>query len=147
MASWDDVRRAAGALPEVRERAGRAGAEWRVRGRLFAWERPLRRPDRAHLGDAVPEGPILAVHVPDLTAKEGLVEEPGACFTTPHFDGHPIALVRLGRASPAVVEELVAGAWLARAPKRLAAAYLDGPGQPPAPSSASSARFMSAPPP
>lgn len=44
MASWDIVRRIALALPETTERAthDRLSA-WRVRDKLFVWERPLRR--------------------------------------------------------------------------------------------------------
>jgi hypothetical protein len=47
-------------------------------------------------------------------------------FTTPHFNGYPAILVRLDRISDADLKELVVEAWLARAPKRLAAAYLEG---------------------
>ena len=45
-------------------------------------------------------------------------------FTTPHFDGYPAVLVRLDVIAPEALEELVAEAWLAVAPKRLAAAWL-----------------------
>ena len=131
MASWDDVRRAALALPETNERVSRDLRQWRVRDRLFAWERPLRRADLEALGDAAPEGPILGVKVEHLGAKEALLtEEPETCFTTPHFDGYPAVLVRLDRVTRAHVEELIVDAWLAVAPKRLAQAYLDGLNQP-----------------
>ena len=46
-------------------------------------------------------------------------------FTTPHFNGYPAILVRLDRIDPAELWELLVEAWLARAPKRLARAYLD----------------------
>jgi hypothetical protein len=49
-------------------------------------------------------------------------------FTTPHFDGYPAVLVRLGRISVLDLRELVTEAWLARAPKRLVAAYLEHSG-------------------
>lgn len=43
MASWDDVRRIALALPEASERARRDGLRfWEVKGKGFVWERPLR---------------------------------------------------------------------------------------------------------
>ena len=45
-------------------------------------------------------------------------------FTTPHFDGYPAVLVRLDRISVDELGELITDAWLARAPKRLAQAYL-----------------------
>jgi hypothetical protein len=41
MADWDDVRRIALALPETTERLSRGNAQWRVRDKLFVWERPL----------------------------------------------------------------------------------------------------------
>ena len=125
--SWDVVRRAALALPETSERVSRGLRQWRVRDRLFVWERPLRRADLEALRDAAPDGPILGVKVEHLGAKEALLaEEPEACFTTPHFDGYPAVLVRLDRVARADLEELIVDAWLAVAPKRLAQAYLDG---------------------
>ena len=38
MATWDDVRRLALALPETSERESRGLAQWRVRDKLFVWE-------------------------------------------------------------------------------------------------------------
>jgi hypothetical protein len=46
-------------------------------------------------------------------------------FTTPHFNGYPAVLVCLDRIEVAELRELLVEAWLARAPKRLAQAYLD----------------------
>ena len=58
-------------------------------------------------------------------AKEALLADaPGVYFTTPHFDGYPAILVRLGEIAVAELEELLAEAWLTRAPKRLADAFL-----------------------
>jgi hypothetical protein len=127
MATWDDVRRLALALPETAERASYGGApSWAVRGKGFVWDRPLRQADRAALGAAAPDGPVLGAHVPDLGAKEALLTaEPEVFFTTPHFDGYSAVLVRLDRIDVGELEELVVEAWLARAPKRLAKAYLD----------------------
>jgi hypothetical protein len=127
MATWDDVRRIALALPETTEQSGREGhVGWRVKDKGFVWERPLRRADFEALGDAAPDGPILGARVPDLGAKEALLAaDPDVYFTTPHFNGYPAVLVRLARIAPADLEELVVEAWLARAPKRLAAQYLD----------------------
>jgi hypothetical protein len=127
MATWDDVRRLALALPQATEESKRDGLPaWSVNGKSFAWERPLRRGDLEALGDAAPEGPVLAVRVPDLGAKEALLAEDDEwCFTTPHFNGYPAVLVRLDRIPVPDLEELLVEAWLARAPKRLAAGYLD----------------------
>lgn len=124
MATWDDVRRIAFALPEVAEEAG-AHPSWRVRRKLVAWDRPLRKADLAHLGERAPSGPIVGVRTADAGVAEALVaSEAPVVFTTPHFDGYPSVLVDLDRASVELLEELVEEAWLAQAPKRLAAAYL-----------------------
>ncbi len=127
MANWDDVRQVATRLPETVELTSRDGLlDWRVKDKSFAWERPFRQADLRAFGDAAPDGAILAAHVPDLGAKEALLaDDPEVYFTTPHFDGYPAVLVRLERIAPAELEELLAEAWLCRAPKRLAAAYLD----------------------
>jgi hypothetical protein len=127
MATWDDVRRLALALPQTVEGSGREGMlSWSVKDKTFAWERPLRRGDLEALGDAAPQGPVLAARVPDLGAKEALVaDDGGVYFTTPHFNGYPAILVRLDRIAVPELEELLVEAWLARAPRRLAAEYLD----------------------
>jgi hypothetical protein len=124
VATWQDVRRLALSLPEAAERAGDA-PQWRVRDKMFAWDRPLRNSDLAALGATAPDGPVLAARVPDLGAKEALLaDDPAVYFTTPHFDGYPAVLVRLEVIELAELEELLVEAWLARAPKRLAADYL-----------------------
>ncbi|MET8908076.1 MmcQ/YjbR family DNA-binding protein [Micromonospora sp. NPDC004551] len=125
MATWDDVRRIALALPETTERGSHDDLPaWRVRDKLFVWERPLRRADLDALGDAAPEGPILGARVPDLGAKEALLaDDPEVYFTTPHFEGYPAVLVRLDRIGVEELTELVTEAWHARAPKRLADAH------------------------
>ncbi|PZF79301.1 MmcQ/YjbR family DNA-binding protein [Jiangella anatolica] len=127
MCSWDDVSRIATALPETSEQAGREGLRtWRVRDKTFVWERPLRKADYKALGDAAPDGPILGAWVPDLGAKEAiLADDPDVFFTTPHFDGYPMVLVRLERIDEPELTELVVEAWLDRAPKKVAQAYLD----------------------
>ena len=126
MASWDDVRRLALAMPEADERLSRDLRQWRVKDKLFVWERPLRRSDLEALGDEAPDGPILGARVEHLIAKEAILsDDPEVFFTTPHFDGYPAVLVRLGRIEVAELEELIVEAWLARAPEKLAKAYLD----------------------
>jgi hypothetical protein len=127
MATWDDVCRLALALPQTVESSSREGLlDWSVKDKTFAWERPLRRADLQALGDAAPQGPVLAVRVPDLGAKDALLAEAGdTYFTTPHFDNYPAILVRLDQIAIPELEELLVEAWLSRAPKRLAAEYLD----------------------
>jgi hypothetical protein len=46
-------------------------------------------------------------------------------FTTPHFDGFAAVLVRLEEIALDELDELIVEAWLARAPKRLAKAYIE----------------------
>ncbi|MGH2852570.1 MAG: MmcQ/YjbR family DNA-binding protein [Solirubrobacteraceae bacterium] len=127
MATWEDVRRIALALPEASERESRELRQWRVKDKLFVWERPLRPKEIEDLGCEVPGGPILAARVEHLGAKEALVaDDPSVFFTTPHFDGYPAILAHLDRLSIEDLHEVVTEAWLARAPARLVEAYLDG---------------------
>lgn len=128
MATWEDVRRLALALPGTDERPSYGGAPaWSVNGRAFVWERPLRTKDADELGDAAPTGPVLGVRVGDEGVKQALLtDRPRVFFSTSHFDGHPVVLVRLAEVTEQELRELVTDAWLARAPKRLAAAYLAG---------------------
>jgi hypothetical protein len=124
VATWDDVRRLALALPETSERTSRDNAQWRVKDKLFVWERPLRRSDLEALGDAAPTGPILGARVEHEVAKQALIaDDPDVFFTTPHFDGYPAILVRLDKIAPDVLEEVIVEAWLCRAPRKLAQAY------------------------
>lgn len=125
MATWDDVRRLAAELPETAEGTTFGNLAWKVKGKLMVWERPLRGPDLAALGDAAPEGEILGAAVADEGVKHALIaDRPDVYFTTPHFDGYPAVLVRLEAIDRDELEELITEAWLARAPKRLAAAFL-----------------------
>jgi hypothetical protein len=125
VATWDEVSSLAMALPEVT--AATAGdACWKVRDKLFLWERPLRKGDLVELGDSVPTGPILAARVPDEGVKRALIDdEPDVYFTTSHFTGYPAVLIRLDALDDASLRELVVEAWLSRAPKRLVREYLE----------------------
>jgi hypothetical protein len=126
VATWDDVRRIALALPETSERLSRDMRQWRVKDKLFVWERPLRGTDLAALGDAAPDGEILGARVEHLGAKEALLaDNPELFFTTPHFNGYPAILIRLDAIGLDELEELIVEAWLARAPARLAQAYAE----------------------
>ena len=126
MATWEDVRRIALALPESSERSSREFATWAVRDKTFVWERPLRPADVRALGDDAPAGPILGARVEHLVAKDALLaDDPDVFFTTPHFDGYAAVLVRLDRIAIDELEELIVEAWISRAPKRLAKQYID----------------------
>jgi hypothetical protein len=126
MATWGDVEEIALGLPEVAEEPTYGNRAWKVRKKLFVWERPLRAKEREQLGDAAPpeDAPILGVRVPDEEAKAALLEsEPEVYFTTPHFDGHPSVLVLLDRIPRADLEEAIVEAWLSRAPRRVAESW------------------------
>jgi hypothetical protein len=125
VATWDDVRMIALSLPETSERLSHGHASWRVRDKAFVWERPLRAADIRALGDGAPDGPILGARAPHLVAKDALLaDDPDVYFTTPHFDGYPSVLVQLEKITRGDLEELIVEAWLARAPKRVAQAYV-----------------------
>jgi hypothetical protein len=128
MATWDDVRRIALALPETDERLARSGRQWRVHDKLFVWERPLRPKEIEALGDDAPDGPILGARVEHTGAKEALLADgSGVFFTTPHFDGYPAILVRLEEITVEDLDEVVTEGWLARASRRLIESYLGEP--------------------
>lgn len=122
MASWKDVARIVGTLPETAEPTPR---NWRVRKKLIVWERPLRKADYEALGAEAPDGDILGARVADEGVKFALIaDSPGVYFTTPHFDGYPMVLVRLAKISVNELTELITDAWLAQAPKTLVKAFL-----------------------
>ena len=68
------------------------------------------------------------LRVADLDVKELMVaDERTPFFTTPHFNGYPAVLLRirdLKRVKKAELRDLVAEAWLTRAQKRVAKAWL-----------------------
>ena len=94
VATLDDARRLALALPETDEHPSYGGApSWRVRGKAFVWERPLRAKDVAEVGE---QGEVLGALVADEGVKHALIaDDPEVFFTTSHFDGHASVLVRL----------------------------------------------------
>jgi hypothetical protein len=125
MATWADVARLALSLPQTSEAMSRDQRAWRVKDKGFVWERPLRRSDLEHLGDAAPRGPILGARVEHEGAKRALIEtDPDIYFTTPHFDGYPAILVQLDHIGVDELTELVTEAWLAQAPRTLVKAFL-----------------------
>jgi len=126
MASFDDVARIALSLPETAESTSYGNRAWKVKDKAFVWERPLRKSDREALGGDAPDGPILGARVEHEVAKQALLaDDPSVFFTTPHFDGYPAILVRLGEIGADELEEVVTEAWLCRAPEPLAKQFLD----------------------
>ncbi|GAA1058447.1 hypothetical protein GCM10017608_26380 [Agromyces luteolus] len=125
MVEWEEIRRLALGMPEATEAVSYGLPHWRVRNRGFVWERPLRRADLEFLRLDDQPWPVLGARVEDEAVKFALAEEdPEVFFTTPHFEGFAAILVRLDTVSQRRIEEVVADAWLAVAPKRLAADWL-----------------------
>ena len=107
MADWETVRELARGFPGVEEGTSHGEPALRVGKKLFAWMSPHERGS-------------LCVRV-DPEEKELLLEsKPKAYFTTPHYAGYPILLVRFEHVSPDELRERIEDAWLLRAPKRLA---------------------------
>ena len=129
MTTFADVERFALTLPETTSTPSYGGAPaLRVNKKMFA---RLRGEMADHVDELTgePYGEVLMVGVSDLGEKEAvLASDERAYFTVPHYDGYPAVLVRLGEIEPAELEELLAEAWLCRAPKRLAREFLEARG-------------------
>ena len=130
MATIEDVRRIAFALPGVEERIGGHTGEplWQVKGGKVAWLRGPRKTDLAQLADlgrVWPDGPVLAIQTASAGDAADLVAaDPAVFFSIPHFDGYPAVLLRLDVIGADQLAELIADAWLLRAPKAVARAWL-----------------------
>src|SRR5690348_6760415 len=96
------------AMPQATEVQSRDMRQWRIKDKLFVWERPLRKSDLAALGESAPQGPILGARVEHEVAKQALLAEGGdVFFTTPHFDGYPAILVQLDNISVEDLREVI----------------------------------------
>lgn len=62
----------------------------------------------------------MFIWVESVEEKESLIaSEPETFFTTPHYDRHPIVLVRLENVDAEEAAELITESWRLRAPKSL----------------------------
>jgi hypothetical protein len=128
MATMNDLDRLALALPETTKEVSDDGRpEYLVHGKAFCLQRTRRRdavdPDTGERLDDV-----LMFRVDGPETKELVLSDPrGVFFTTPHFDGYPAVLIRipdLARLSRRELRDVVVDAWLTRAQKRVATAWL-----------------------
>jgi hypothetical protein len=106
---------------------------YRVHGKLFCLHRSRRRDAiDPETGERLDD--VLMFRVPDLDVKELMLSDTrGVFFTTPHFDGYPAVLLRiphLARLDRVELHDLIAEAWLTRAQKRVAKAWLQEQGLP-----------------
>jgi hypothetical protein len=122
----EDIGQIATALPEVTQ-----GVSWgdlpsfQVQGRTFVTYRGPRKDALDEHGERLPD--VIMVAVPGPEDKEALLASGEPWFTTPHFNGYNAVLVReadLGRLTRDELAEVIEDAWLAKAPKRLAAQWL-----------------------
>jgi hypothetical protein len=94
MASEDDVRELALALENSTEKPSYGTPGFRVLDKLFA---------------RIREEGVLVVWCESLEEKDFLIEgDPDKFFTTPHYDGHAMVLVRLDAVDREELAELLA---------------------------------------
>lgn len=125
MADLDEL---ALALPQTTKEVSEDGRPaYFVHGKLYCLHRrPRADAVDPETGERMED--VLMFRVDGLDEKELLLaDDRGVYFTTPHFRGYPAVLVRirdLGRLDREELRDLVAGAWLTRAQKRVAKAWL-----------------------
>lgn len=123
MATLDDVRRIARALPETVEGEGQFGFAVRNKGseKAFVWSWKERvHPKKGRIENLE----VLAVRVADQDEKEMLLAaDPAQFFTEPHYNGYPAVLVRLAAIDAEELGKLLVEAWRCMAPKALVQGY------------------------
>ena len=122
MATWGTVVELAARLPGVEESTSYRTPALKVRGRLFARLRE--------------DGESVVVFADDRERDALVQQDPDTFFTTPHYQGHPIVLIRLARVDPTQLEELLVESWRRKAPPtvlRDVAGSLRVPGRRPEP--------------
>jgi hypothetical protein len=125
MADLDEL---ALAMPQVTKEMSEDGRpSYLVHGKMFCFHR-TRRPDAVDEKTGERLHDVLMFRVADLDVKDLMVaDERGPYFTTPHFNGYPAVLLRipdLAKIDREELSDLVAEAWLTRAQKRVAKAWL-----------------------
>ena len=82
MATWEDVRRIAGALPDVEESTSYGRPAFKVKGRAF-------------VGLSSHEPGALVVHCRPEEQALLVLGRPDVYFVTPHYEGYGAVLIRL----------------------------------------------------
>jgi hypothetical protein len=115
------------ALPEATKEIEDGRPTYHVHGKMFCFHRS-RRPDAVDPETGERLDDVLVFRAADLGVKELLLSDARRIyFTTPHWDGYAAVLMRirdLERLDREELRDLVEEAWLTRAQKRLAKAWL-----------------------
>jgi hypothetical protein len=128
MSTMADLDELALGLPQTtKEMSDDGRPSYLVHGKMFCFHRS-RRPDAVDSETGERMADVLMFRVADLDVKDLiLADDRGLWFTTPHFNGYPAVLIRipdLARVDRDELEEMVVEAWLTRAQKRVAKAWL-----------------------
>jgi hypothetical protein len=128
MATMADLDELALAMPQtVKEVSEDGRPSYHVHGKMYCFHRS-RRPDAIDPETGERMDDVLMFRVENLDVKELiLADDRGIFFTTPHFNGFPAVLMRirdLPRLDREELRETVVEAWLTRAQKRVARAWL-----------------------
>ena len=103
------MQKLAGKLPESEESTSYGTPAFKVKGKLFVRLRE--------------EGDVLAIYTDD---KEGqMAADPSVYFSTPHYDGYPMVLLRLPEISENELREVLTDAWRLKAPPKVRNAHPD----------------------
>jgi hypothetical protein len=129
MATMTDLDELALTMPQATKEVSDDGRPtYLVHGKFFCFHRSRRRdavdPDTGERLDDV-----LVFRVADVGVKElMLADDRGIFFTTPHWNGYSAVLIRipdLAKLDRDELEDAVVEAWLTRAQKRVAKAWLE----------------------
>jgi hypothetical protein len=117
VATADDVRRIASALPSVEEIPSE-GFDFRVGNKGFVWSYP----ERVSGSRRRIRRDIAVLYVGDMSERQALLlGEPTVFFTTRGYEDWPLVLLRLDAVDVARLEELITDAWHMRAPDEVKA--------------------------
>ena len=128
MTTMADLDELALSLPHTTKEVSDDGRpSYLAHGKMFCFHRGRRRDAiDPETGERLDD--VLMFRVADLDVKELLLaDDRGVFFTTPHFDGYSAVLMRipdLARLDRDELREMVVEAWLTRAHKRVAKAWL-----------------------
>src|SRR5262245_1853690 len=128
MATMKDLDELALAMPETTKDVSEDGRpSYSMRGKYFCFRRSP-RPDAVDPDTGERLDDVLVFRVDGRDEKELVLADPrGVFFTTPHWNGYPAVLIRiadLAQLDRAELRDTIVDAWLTRAPKRLAKAWL-----------------------